>query len=404
MNCLRLDHSFGLAIANAMPQKWSQSDEKGLAYHIDSGSVLPPHFSLPTQVNRTELLMWNKRQLAEEIYNMLLTKSIMYSPEPAHDEPGIQLIRTPKEILEIHREGTCLDLATLYCGLCQAVGLLPLIIVLKKHALAAVSLHYSRQDYWDADSARQQERSLFQKDPVKNIDSLRNLLSSQRFIFIECTGFAHAETTLSESRPEGMQRQEDGTLTFERAVEAGAEQLEQIDRPLEFALDVTIAHWHWKIKQDVVYPNPRSPQLSAPSRFKQLVTSGYQSLEDKNFGRAEEQFDLSRKLNKEAPDPWLGKAHIAFVQDNLDVALKFVDKALQRESSHWQSLALKIKLLLLLGGNNREEAMKLANRSLGLQEELDAWLKCLISQKVFDPLVTTASTLDATCPFPKSFE
>jgi tetratricopeptide (TPR) repeat protein len=76
---------------------------------------------------------------------------------------------------------------------------------------------------------------------------------------IECTGFAHTETALSESQPEGVERQKDGTLTFERAIAAGEEQLYLPDRPLAFALDIAIAHQYWKIKQDVVYPNPRLP-------------------------------------------------------------------------------------------------------------------------------------------------
>jgi hypothetical protein len=242
-----------------MPYKWSQFDEKGLAAFVHP--ELPKSFSLPDRVNRTELLQWKQyHQLAEEIYNALIAKNIKYALEPENNESNIQLIRTPEEILEIRKEGTCLDLAVLYCGLCLSFGLLPLLIVLRKHALAAVSLHYSRQEYWEAATPeREQERSLFQKEPLKDVEFLQNLLRNGRFMAIECTGFAHTETALSESQPEGVERHKDGTLTFERAIAAGEEQLYLPDRPLEFALDIAIAHQHWKIKQDVVYPNPRLP-------------------------------------------------------------------------------------------------------------------------------------------------
>jgi tetratricopeptide (TPR) repeat protein len=387
-----------------MPYKWSQFDEKGLAALVHP--ELPKSFSLPDRVNRTELLQWKQyHQLAEEIYNALIAKNIKYALEPENNESNVQLIRTPEEILEIRKEGTCLDLAVLYCGLCLGFGLLPLLIVLRKHALVAVSLHYSRQEYWEAATPeREQERNLFQKEPLKDVESFRNLLRKGRFMAIECTGFAHTETALSESQPEGVERQKDGTLTFERAIAAGEEQLYLPDRPLEFALDIAIAHQYWKIKQDVVYPNPRLSEPSRLGNLEQIITSGYQLLEDKQFDKAEETFDLARKLYKKAPEPWLGKAHVTFAQGNTSVALQFVNKSLKQNPNYWQGLAFKIKLLLLLGGNYREEAMKLSTESRGLSTKLDVWLDCLTKQGIFTQLLVTDSVLDSLCLFPKYYE
>ncbi|MBE9070034.1 hypothetical protein IQ260_25670 [Leptolyngbya cf. ectocarpi LEGE 11479] len=357
---------------------------------------------MPDDVNRTELLRWKQyKQLAKEIYNALIAKNIKYALEPEHNDANIQLIRTPEEILETRKEGTCLDLAVLYCGLCLGFGLLPLLIVLRKHALAAVSLHYSYQEYWEADAEREYERSLFQKEPLKNFESLRNLLLSRRFIFIECTGFSHTETALSESKPEGMQRQEDGTLTFERAMFAGAEQLEQFDRPFEFALDAAIAHRYWKIKPDNFYPHPRASQSKRLNDLKQLIASGYQLLSERQFDEAEAQFDLARKLHRGKSEPWLGKAHISFAQGRSGIAIHFVNKALQQNSTHWQTLAFKIKLLLLLGGNHWEEAKKLTIDSQGLSKKLDNWLNCLAKEGIFTQILITEATLDSLCPFPR---
>ena len=383
-----------------MARKWSQSDEKGLAFHVPP--ELPDCFSLPEHINRLELLQWKQyRELAGAVYDALEVKNIKYALEPDNSEPNIQLIRTPEEILETRKEGTCLDLAVLYCGLCLGVGLLPLLIVLRKHALVAVSLHYSSQEYWEADSDRERERILFQKEPLKNMDSLRNLVDGERFIFIECTGFAHIETVLSKSTPEGDQRQDDGSLTFERAIAAGAEQLHYCDRPLEFAIDAAIAHRYWKIKQDVVYSNPRMSQSSPLGKFEQLMESGYQHLKNNQFSQAEEIFDSLRKLHPKRPEPWLGKANIAFKQGNTDIALQFVDKSLSRLPTYWQALAFKIKLLLLLGGIHRDEARQLADEYRGTSLKLDAWLDCLTDNKVFTRLVATDSMLNSLCPIPQ---
>ncbi len=388
-----------------MPYKWSQFDEKGLAALVHP--ELPKSFSLPDRVNRTELLQWKQyRQLAEEIYKALIAKNIKYALEPENNESNVQLIRTPEEILEIRKEGTCLDLAVLYCGLCLGFGLLPLLIVLRKHALAAVSLNYNRKEYWHAAEppGRERERSLFQTEPLKNDKYLKDWLRDKRFIAIECTGFAHTETALSESKPEGVERQKDGTLTFERAIAAGAEQLDLSDRSLEFALDIEIAHKYWNMKQRVVNPNPRFSEPSRPGNLEQIIASGYQFLEDKQLDKAEEKFDLARKLYKKAPEPWLGKAHIAFSQSNITVALQFVNKSLQQNPSYWQGLAFKIKLLLLLGGNYREEAMKLSTESRGLSTKLDVWLDCLAEQRIFSQLLVTDSALDSLCPFPEYYQ
>jgi hypothetical protein len=57
------------------------------------------------------------------------------------------VIRTPAEILEAPREGTCLDLATLFCGLCLSYEVLPLIVVIEGHALSALSLTHGVRDW-----------------------------------------------------------------------------------------------------------------------------------------------------------------------------------------------------------------------------------------------------------------
>ena len=69
---------------------------------------------------------------------------------------------------------------------------------------------------------------------------------------MECTGLAHTglaqSKSLPESVPEGIGRTDDGLMPFDRAVTAGREQLDRVDRPCRFAIDVAVAHYHWRIE------------------------------------------------------------------------------------------------------------------------------------------------------------
>ena len=57
-----------------------------------------------------------------------------------------QFIRKPNEILSGNKEGTCLDLALLFCGLCLGHKLLPIFVLLENHALVAISLRFTTSE------------------------------------------------------------------------------------------------------------------------------------------------------------------------------------------------------------------------------------------------------------------
>ena len=79
-----------------------------------------------------------RRAVAQSIYDTLEKQGIRYALESYHPSDYLQIIRTPAQILYAPKEGTCLDLALLFCGLCTTSELLPLLIILDGHALAAV--------------------------------------------------------------------------------------------------------------------------------------------------------------------------------------------------------------------------------------------------------------------------
>lgn len=249
-----------------MDWRWPRANPKDIVRYVNRNAANLVRLA----ENRYDLTQKfeGRRQLIEAIYNALVNreKKVRYALEPYHPSKAFQLIRTPPEVLDTPGEGTCLDLAILFCGLCLGNELLPLLIVLENHALVAVSLTHGLQG-WDAPDRRETE--LFRNEkPLTDIEQLRELIDSDIYLALECTGFAQSES-LSESETEGAGRI-NGFLPFDRAVAAGREQLDRPDRPLRYAFDIAIAHYGWRIepieipKPDVRY-TPEIDEVTSPN-------------------------------------------------------------------------------------------------------------------------------------------
>ena len=74
------------------------------------------------------------KQQMGAIYAALQEQNIAYTMPPASYEQA-QRIRMPDSVLE-SKSGTCLDLSVLYCTCLEAVGLNPLLLIVKGHAFA----------------------------------------------------------------------------------------------------------------------------------------------------------------------------------------------------------------------------------------------------------------------------
>ena len=226
----------------AWPQ-WSRVDDRGLARFVT------PQASrwLPLPISRFDLAsqLDQRRIVARAIYDTLKERQIRYALEEYYPSQALQAIRTPPEILTAPREGTCLDLAALYCGLCLAYELLPVLIVIAGHALAAVSLTHGVRDW----NGYRPGRELFATGPLTDGQALRDLIDEESFLAVECTGFAHSDKLGQKvsDKPEAQHRT-GGVLTFEQAVDAGRHQLDRADRPFQFAIDVAVAHYGWRIE------------------------------------------------------------------------------------------------------------------------------------------------------------
>ncbi|MFF3333976.1 AAA family ATPase [Streptomyces sp. NPDC002888] len=222
---------------------WPRADERGLVRHVTARAArwlsldIAP-FDLSDRPDRC-------REVAAAIYDSLCRRNIRYALEPYHPSDALQTIRRPPEVLVSPREGTCLDLAALYCGLCLAHELLPVLVVVEGHAFAMVSTTHGLRD-WNAYD--RPGRALFEAGPVGDAAALRELVDSGSYLAVECTGFAHSNLLAPGSDLPEARHREDGLLTFDRAVAAGREQLNRPERPLRFAVDVGLAQYGWRFE------------------------------------------------------------------------------------------------------------------------------------------------------------
>ncbi|OUL32366.1 tetratricopeptide repeat protein [Nostoc sp. 106C] len=225
-----------------MEWEWHPIDTVGIARFIDPNvtNLLPVEQSVYDIKQQSPQ---NLSPVIELLYNKLLEQQIWYAAEKGITLTGNQKIRRPDEIINGNREGTCLDLALLFCALCLGHQLIPIFVLLEGHALVAISVMYEGRE---RDNLLRSHLHLLQSNTVTDVEILRHLVDSGEYVLLECTGFARSET-IPTHLPEGEDRI-DGLLTFQKAVEAGRKQLDYPGRSLKFAFDVDIAHWMWGIK------------------------------------------------------------------------------------------------------------------------------------------------------------
>lgn len=256
-----------------MDWEWHPIDKVGIARFIDPDvtRLLPLDQSL---FDLKQQSTQNLIPVIELLYNKLRERQIWYAAEKGTTVTNGQKIRRPDEILNGNREGTCLDLALLFCALCLGHQLLPIFVLLNGHALVAVSVKYNASQ--SEDPSRPQIFQL-QNGPVTDANVLRRLVGNGEYILVECTGFACSKM-ISTDLPEGEGRV-DGLLTFHKAVEAGRKQLDCPNRSLIFALDVDMAHRLWGVKPYAANSQDTAHTLQEQLRVSQeLLTNVSQRL------------------------------------------------------------------------------------------------------------------------------
>jgi len=224
--------------------KWSKAEHLSLSRFVTPESI--KGLDIKNHANHLGSPE-NRRDLLRLIYEALTLCKIDYALPKNTQFNEVQIIRTPLEIMTIPRNGTCLDLTLLFCGVCEAVRLLPCIVVVDGHAFAAVCVSHLWSEWnnatkigrsWGADRSS----GGVLKDPAELISAIK----AQKFLAIECTGFASGN--LSQEHPEGRGRQ-NGFLSFERALEAGQEHLTPeclSRRGFQFAVHLGVARNKWQ--------------------------------------------------------------------------------------------------------------------------------------------------------------
>jgi hypothetical protein len=178
-----------------------------------------------------------RKEMVQAIYSMLVQSNLAYAEPEYHDNEKEQIVRDPREI-KSQGLGTCLDLAALFCGLCLFHGLLPMLIVTKGHAFAAVSLSHRGSEWEDY----RKEYALFSRGPLKDPNELWALIEDESWLAVECTGFARS-LTMEGPEPESQCRNAGGVMAFEDALRAGQAQLQYQDRLGEgefYAFDIIL--------------------------------------------------------------------------------------------------------------------------------------------------------------------
>jgi vWA-MoxR associated protein C-terminal domain len=203
---------------------------------------LPPRLALPLGINTTDIQAdINERNigLMRRCYDHLCSLQLNYGENPfTRDGHLKQDIRTLK-IIDRENKGTCIDLALLFCSLCMAYNLVPILIVLADHAFVAVGKNDRRGERNDI---RNHLSQIFDEEG-QLVDYKRSLRALGAYYqFIECTGFVKSDVKLKgKGWPEARRSDGKDLLTFDEAMHAGEKQVELAfteERSFWFALDV----------------------------------------------------------------------------------------------------------------------------------------------------------------------
>ncbi|MGA9769877.1 MAG: hypothetical protein WBV94_12605 [Blastocatellia bacterium] len=257
-----------------MTWRWYKEDHFGLVYFVsrEARNILMPDLNILDLIQSEN----GNREIVKIIYNTLLEKRVQYALEPGRSTKIAQEIRNPSEVLKTHKEGTCLDLSLLFCGICLGCELLPVLILLEDHALVAVSLKYSQYS-WNRPPPIGKEANIFSSliVDVEKAAEIGELISTGAYLALECTGFAQSKS-LSGPTPEAIGREIDGTMTFERAVQAGHEHFLNLgNRSFRKAIFIDTAHSYMGLD-----PVPDSSHTARPFSFHAGGTQRTGSSED----------------------------------------------------------------------------------------------------------------------------
>ncbi|MDX3663376.1 hypothetical protein PV646_39320 [Streptomyces sp. ID05-26A] len=182
-----------------------------------------------------DLQVADRLSLVRRAYEHLASRGIHYSTAEIDlmDFNQVQQsIRRPEEVAA--SGGNCLELSLIFAGLCQKLKLYPMVVLFERHALVAVRLDRDLAPVVDTLATPREDYPLMRRglltpgsDRDDAVAALIERADGKQWVFVECTGFAETKTLNGDT----------GTLSFDAALQRGAEQLE--GNQLKDLVDVT---------------------------------------------------------------------------------------------------------------------------------------------------------------------
>ena len=209
-------------------EPWRMYDERSLARYVtaDAAQFIG---RLPIAPLRSAATPESRQEFIRAIFEELCSQAIPYDLEPfKYDSDATQTIRAPDELLQGRGAGTCIDLVTLFCGVCLSYRLLPAVVVLdgtdEGHAIAAVCLTDDIEDL-DLDGRSDGGAAFDGGGLLRDAKLLLNLVNRGSYLAIDCTYMTGEAGDFTVATDEGARYLREA---------AG----EDPEHPLRFALDV----------------------------------------------------------------------------------------------------------------------------------------------------------------------
>ncbi|KST67839.1 HEAT repeat domain-containing protein, partial [Mastigocoleus testarum] len=328
---------------------------------------------LPASSNDYHTSNDKRRELVRKIYDALCQHEIEYElNEDNLFSSEQQIIRKPEEILDTKRKGTCLDLAILFCAICWYYDLLPILILLEGHALAAVSLTHRRR-FWENEKRQGEEIFSNEDGSLTDANKLWRIIKREEYLAVECTGFAKSEALEEKGFP-----RENGFWSFEQATELGCNQLKTNQQEhnntqsknLVFALNIQIAYYLWWAKSCRKRLEAEAPK-TLTNNGKNLLQNIYVPL-----GLVERKPDAKRRPEKDAANPETGDLNKPDQEYEVVKEFQndeFLDEVLKQRTSK-KSQGKRLVIIGDPGGGKTTLLRKIADWVLEEQQGLPIWI------------------------------
>jgi len=237
-----------------------------------------------------------------------------------------------------------------------------------------------------------------------------------------CSSYTHEEGTLSAKKRIFQRAINDVAPTFgvvvtgknSMFVNCVKEKSQEVERCIENTIlknEQTIVENVYTIQQ-VKYPIVDEQRVCVAVRVKKIenqseesstslpknlpLFDGYQFMIAEEWGKAENKFSQAAAQNPGSAEPLYWQARLALARDRRQISLRYLEEALKSDPSHVHSLALKMKVLLLMGGRYIKPGKKLAESLSAYHPSpaLKNWSRCVNKLSGF---IITETDIESHC-------